>query len=364
MKNILEKLISYRTTEDNPEEIKRGFEYISSLFDAEKFEVQNFEKNGSYSQLVSFRGKDALRPQFLLNGHFDVVPAEDEDQYRLRISGGKAFGRGTADMKGMLTVLIEVMRELGAKENPPDVALLVTADEEVGGEDGVGFAVRELGIRPEFVLCADATDAKVGIVTKEKGGIWVELTAQGKVAHGAYPWMGENAIDKVMGGVERIRQFIGPVEPDAWKTTVNFALAETSNKTPNKVPGDARAVLDIRFTEEVAQTPEDLFVKIEELVPEVTARILKTTSLLFVDEENPYLQEFKKISERAFQREVPLCIEHGATDARFFGEVGVPAIIFGAIGEGHHAEGEWVDLKSLDASREILLEFLRDRKNV
>ena len=170
MQELLEKLISFKTTEDNPEEIKKGFEYIASLFDSEKFDVQMFEKNGKLSQLISFKGHDALHPKILLNGHFDVVPAESDDQYKMRIKENKAYGRGTFDMKGMVVVLIEVMLEIGRKESPPDVALLLNGDEEIGGSDGAGYMVGEVGMKPEFVICPDAGyKDEFEIVLKEKG---------------------------------------------------------------------------------------------------------------------------------------------------------------------------------------------------
>lgn len=360
IRNILTKLVSFRTTAENPEEIKKGFAYIAPLFDAKKFEIQLLEKNGKYSLLVSLKGKDALKPKVLLNGHFDVVPAESEDQYELRIEGNTAFGRGTADMKGMLVVLIEVMRELGSKKNPPDVALLATGDEEVGGEDGVGYAVKELGIRPDFVLCADATDKTRKIVVKEKGGVWLELKARGKTAHGAYPWLGENAIEKLCGAIHQIQELAGAVEPEAWKSTVNVAKIETSNQTPNKVPADAVGILDVRFTEALAKTPDELLKKIRLLVPAIGLKALTHVPLLFVDEQNPFIQKFQRISQEVCGEPVPFAFEHGATDARYFGEIGIPAIIFGGVGGNFHAAREWVDLESLEADKKILLRFLEN----
>ena len=359
MQEILKKLISFKTTEDRPEEIEKGFEYIASLFDREKFQVQTFEKNGKYSLLVSFKGKDALRPKVLLNGHFDVVPAEDESQYQLRVEHGKAFGRGVHDMKGMVAVLIMVMQELGEWSTLPDVVLLFNGDEEIGGENGAGFMVKEMGLRPSFVLCGDGPYENIlDITVKEKGGLWLELIAKGKAAHGAYLWEGENAVEKVIGAVRKIQQYVGEVVPNAWKSTANFGVIETSNKTPNKVPSEARAVLDIRFTEELARTPDEVLEKINLLVPEVEIRVLTKMPLLFVEEQNPFLQQFKKTAEEVVAREVPLVFSHGATDARYFGEIGIPAVVFGSKGGNMHAAREWVDLESLEKNREILLKFL------
>lgn len=356
---ILRNLVAFKTTAENPQEIKKGFEYIASLFDSQKFETKLLEKNGKYSLLVSFKGRDCLRPNILLNGHFDVVPAEDESQYKLHVEGNRAYGRGTVDMKGMVAVLLEVMQELGKEESPPNVALLLNGDEEVGGENGAGFCVRELKLQPRFVLCADgAKERQLEITIKEKGVLWLELFAQGKTAHGAYPWLGENAIEKLVAAIEKIKKFIGPLEPNAWKSTMNVGTIEASNKTPNRVPADARAVVDIRFTEELAKTPQDLLGKIQRIVPEIEVRSLEEGSLFFVEEKNPFLWNFKRIAEKIAGREVPAVFAHGATDARYFAEAGVPCAVFGAVGDNMHSNGEWVDLKSLEVGKKILLEFL------
>lgn len=361
MIKLLEQLISFKTTQDNPLEIKKGFDFISSLFDSRVFNTKIFEKNRKYSLLISLRGRDALRSTILLNGHFDVVPAEDDSQYALRVEGGRAYGRGTVDMKGMVAVLIEVIQELGKEKNPPDIALLLNGDEEVGGENGAGYCAKELGIKSQFLLCADGPDEqRIKITTKEKGVLWLELVAQGKTAHGAYPWLGENALDKLISAIQKIKNFVGAVQPEAWKSTLNVGVIETDNKTPNKVPASAKAVVDIRFTEELARTPEELISKIQELVPEIQVRALEKGSLLFVEESDPFLLQFKKAAESVIGKGVPFAFEHGATDARYFAEIGVPCAVFGAIGGNMHAAGEWVDLKSLEQNKEILLRFLQD----
>ena len=327
--NLLEQLISFKTTQDNPQEIRRGFDFIASLFDPGVFNTQILEKNGKYSLLVSFKGRDALKPKISLNGHFDVVPAEDESQYKLRVEGARAYGRGTVDMKGMASVLIEVMQELGKQKNPPDVALILNGDEEIGGENGAGYCTRELGIKPQFLLCADGSDEhELKLVTREKGVVWLELAAKGKTAHGAYPWLGENAIDKLIGAIQKIKGFVGVMEPEAWKSTLNVGVVATDNKTPNKVPQNARAVVDIRFTKELAKTPEELIEKIQALVPKIEVRALEKGSLLFVEETNHFLEQFKKAAEKVTGKEVPLTFEPGATDAQYFAGVWVPFLFF------------------------------------
>lgn len=357
---LLQDLVAFKSTADNPEEIWRSIEYMDSLFDTRIFDKSILEKNGKYSLLVAFKGRDAFHPNVLLNGHVDVVPAEKERDYQMRVEGGIAYGRGTADMKGMTAVFILVMLELAKQRNLPDVGLLLNGDEEVGGEDGAGYAARELGLRPEFVLCGDGTHERREVVIKEKGGIWIELKTWGKSAHAAYPWKGENAIEKLMSDIEKIRAYVGVIEPEAWKSTCNVAVVETSNKTPNKVPSDARAVLDIRFTEALARTPEELVKSIKKLGLEAEVSLLSNVPLMVADEDGSVLQRFQQAAIKVLKAPLPLGFSHGASDTRYFVDLGISAFVFGARGANFHGSGEWVDVKSLEENRQILLEFLCD----
>lgn len=360
---ILERLVSFRTTADNPDEMLKAFTYLISLFDNKKFRTVLVEHNGKLSLLVSFRWQDALRPAILLNGHLDVVPAEGEDQYALRIEGGRAFGRGTCDMKGMIAVYVVVMQELANMESPPSVALLINGDEETSGKDGVEYLVKEMGLRPDFVLCGDMMhESDYQIIVKEAAGLWVELSAKGKSAHAAEQWKGENAIEKVVKAVNKVKRFVGKAEPGAWKSTMNFATIETSNRTWNKVPSDAKAVLDIRFTEELARTPEELLLKLQKLVSEVEVRCLASVSLFSTDENDPRILHLKEVGENITGQDVPLTFEQGASDMRFFAEAGVPGVLFGCIGDNAHAKDEWVDLESLTLHKKITLRFLKSSR--
>ena len=71
------------------------------------------------------------------------------------------------------------------------------------------------------------------------------------------------------------------------------------------------------------------------------------------------MQRFKSVADRVSGVQIPLKFGHGATDARYFAEVGIPGVIFGGIGANFHADGEWVDLESLEQQKQILLEFLQ-----
>jgi succinyl-diaminopimelate desuccinylase len=126
------------------------------------------------------------------------------------------------------------------------------------------------------------------------------------------------------------------------------------------VPSDAKAVLDIRFTEELARTPEELLAKIEEIVPYVEVRSVDSMPLFSSDPADQRIQLLKRIGEEITGQDIVPTFEHGASDLRFFAQVGVPGVIFGCIGDNPHAKEEWVDLESLEIQKRITLEFLKN----
>ncbi len=210
---ILFDLIRFKTETKKQDEVKRAIAYIAKLFEGTSYAVKRFTKNGVHSLLVYPRKTDWKNPEVLLNGHIDVVPASEAGQYTPFKRGNRVFGRGASDMKGGLASLIVALLELDARHVRHGAALLVNGDEEVGGAHGAGHLVNKIGIRPKFVIVADNPRRdRFVVTTKEKGGIWLELTARGRAAHAAYPWLGENALEKLIRAVGKIQRLVGKLE--------------------------------------------------------------------------------------------------------------------------------------------------------
>lgn len=213
------------------------------------------------------------------------------------------------------------------------------------------------------MVCADGGATKRMVLTvKEKGGLWLELKAKGMSGHGAYPWEGINAINKVIAAIEKIKAYVGPAYPKEWTTTVNVGTIETSNTSPNIIPDDARAVLDIRFTEDWAKTPEELLENIKGIVSEVEVNALLKVPPMFGDEEDRHVQRFKDVAEEVIEEKLPFENEHGATDARYFADKAT-CVIFGIIGGDLHGENEWADKKSLEHHKETISRFVNSFKS-
>lgn len=155
-------------------------------------------ETGRDSLVARLRGTGGKRP-LILCGHMDTVPSGDETAWSmppiaLTIRDGRAYGRGTSDMKSGLAAIAYAFREAARRDELPrgDIYLAATADEESGGL-GAAAMSSHLPLGTGVVCIAEPTDNDIGI--SAKGTLWLKARIQGRTAHGAYPERGINAID-------------------------------------------------------------------------------------------------------------------------------------------------------------------------
>lgn len=337
------RLISVQSTADRPDELHRALEMVLELV-GPGFEVRRFESRGKPSALV---GPNNAR--VVLNAHLDVVPGTPE-QFTARRDGHRLYGRGAHDMKCAALILATVFREL-APQLPYPIALQLVTDEEVGGFDGTGHQVAQ-GIRAGFVVIGEQSNLR--IVTESKGILRVRLTATGRTAHAAYPWLGENALVAVVDAVQRLLERFPVPAAEDWVTTVNVAKIETGNEAVNMVPADACAWLDVRFP----PTDTDLVAELREIAgPGVELHVDAMGAPHHADPAGAEVRALQQAAA-AVGYDGSLLRKHGAADGRFYSAHGIDAVIFGPGGDGQHGPAEYVDLRTLRPHRDALRTFL------
>ena len=160
-------LVLIESTDDRPEERRRCFQLIRNhLEEVPGIELKMLEKNG-YESLVALP-TGVKEPCVLICGHLDVVHHPDPDSYRSEVRDGRIYGPGTGDMKGQVAIMIELMRHFGQEYPGKEVGIVITSDEERGGENGVKYLVEEAGLRCQFVVIPDG-GALNEIIVEEKG---------------------------------------------------------------------------------------------------------------------------------------------------------------------------------------------------
>jgi acetylornithine deacetylase len=166
----------------------------------------------------------------------DTVPpfiASSEDTTRI-------YGRGSCDAKGIIAaqmVAAEKLRATGLF-----VGLLFLVGEE---QDSIGaLTANEQLIGSRFMINGEPTDNRLAIATK--GSLHVILTAHGRMAHSAYPELGESAIDKLVEALHRLHAMTLPVNPDVGPSTKNVGIIE-GGRARNVISDFARAELFYRL---------------------------------------------------------------------------------------------------------------------
>jgi acetylornithine deacetylase len=84
-----------------------------------------------------------------------------------------------------------------------------------------------------------------------------EIVAQGRMAHSAYPELGESAIEKLLNALERIRRVELPVDTVLGASTLNIGTIQ-GGRAPNVIPDAAQAEIFIRVVGDVTKLRQEI----------------------------------------------------------------------------------------------------------
>lgn len=178
-----------------------------------------------------------VTPDVVFSTHFDTVPPflgpcrEDEEFL---------YGRGVCDAKGILAaqvVAAERLRDEGVR-----VGMLFVVGEE---RDSAGAKVANENPRgSKFLINGEPTENRLALASK--GCLRVELYAHGKMAHSAYPELGDSAIDKLLAALHDVQALKLPVVDGIGETTLNVGLI-SGGRAPNVIADKAEAHILVRL---------------------------------------------------------------------------------------------------------------------
>ncbi|HEY7782969.1 MAG TPA: M20/M25/M40 family metallo-hydrolase [Ktedonobacterales bacterium] len=319
--------------------------------------VRRFEDVGTPSVLVTV-GESV--PTVLFCGHLDVVEATDPAAYTGTRQGNRLIGRGAADMKGPIAALLDIVET----EPVAGLGLLLTGDEESGGAHGTAHVLRSLDWRPEVVVLPDG-GANMRLVTEQKGMLRLRLTAEGQAAHGARPWLGINALERIIAGYQAVRRaYPPPVDEDDWRVSATLTVLRNRGNAPNTVPDFAEGMLDLRYPGNGpgASDGQELLRAVRGHLArhDVRSDILLHAPPFVLDPDSPWAGRLRDVARGVLDDPMRLVREAGASDARYFGVEGVPVLVFQPVCADWHGAGEWIDLESLAAFREVCARFARE----
>ena len=193
---ILERLVAFDTVSatSNLELVGWVADYLDGL-GIESVLTRNAE--GTKANLYATVGPGG-RGGIILSGHTDVVPVAGQawtsDPFRLDARGERLYGRGTADMKGFIALVLAMVPQALAAPLEIPLHIALSYDEEVGCL-GVPALIRSLpegAARPRLAIIGEPTGMQVA--NAHKGIHFLRTRLTGHEAHSSMPERGVNAI--------------------------------------------------------------------------------------------------------------------------------------------------------------------------
>ena len=178
----------------------------------------------------------AAEPVVVFSTHMDTVPpwipSSEDEQW--------VHGRGACDAKGIIVAMILAAEQLRERQLP--VALLFVVGEE---RDSAGAKVANQHPKgSRFLINGEPTDNRLALASK--GALRAEVTATGKMAHSAYPELGESAVHKLVRALDAVLNVALPETEDIGPSTLNIGLLE-GGRAPNVIADHASAQVLVRL---------------------------------------------------------------------------------------------------------------------
>jgi len=296
------------------------------------------------SVIACRRGSGGGR-SLLLNGHLDTVGvAGMAAPFEPRVEDGRLYGRGSFDMKGALAAVLVAAAE--ATDLRGDVIVTAVADEELAS---VGTEAVLKRVRADAAIVAEPTELEVAVA--HRGFVGFEIETAGVAAHGSRPDLGEDAIVKmgpILVALERLdsRLQAGGRHPLAGTGAIHASVIEGGQEM-SSFP--ARCVLVGERRTIPGETVADVERELYELAGTAAMRIVASREPYEAPVEHPFVDLVRRTAGVDDVVGAPFW-----TDAALVAAEGIPTILFGPVGEGAHAEVEWVDLASLERLRDVV----------
>lgn len=287
-------------------------------------------------------------PTIALNAHGDVVPPGEGwsvDPYGGEIRDGRMYARGVAVSKSDIasfTFALDALKAAAAQGAPLDgtVELHLTYDEEFGGLLGPGYLLEQKLTNPDCVIGASFSYA---IVSAHNGCLQFEITVHGTATHGSMPETGHDALqaatailNAIYGKLPDLAKIRSQVAGIHSPTMLVGQIAGGTNT--NVVPGKVVLKMDRRLIPE--EDPAVVEAEVRALIEGAVAgrtgirvdikRLLLARALKPSAAQRPLIAALQRHGERVFGELLPAVGVPLYTDARLYGEAGIPVVLYGA----------------------------------
>jgi succinyl-diaminopimelate desuccinylase len=307
--------------------------------------------------------------------HYDVVPVTDRwktDPFKPLVTNDRIYGRGAEDMKGTIASILFAIKALKACRCVPKVNLQLsfTPDEEIGGETGFGWLVKNKLITADYGISEGYSDGWAAC--GNKGVVWFDVEVFGKSAHASSPRRGINAFEKMIAVANELFKLKETTEKkktkimtryfaDRHATLVMGGEVRGGSKV-NIVPDRSAFTIDRRLLpgeklDTVIRQVKAAVEKAKRKDSDLRVKVTVRTSFPAVasDIRSPLFKAFRRSVREITNKKPQEALLSGATDLRFLMKKNIPCLGYSARGgQKWHSDNEFIYINSLLETSKIL----------
>jgi acetylornithine deacetylase/succinyl-diaminopimelate desuccinylase-like protein len=334
----------------------------------------------SITNLIVRRSYGGGGQTIALNAHGDVVPPGEgwtHDPYGGEIEDGKIYGRASAVSKCDFSTYAFAIRALEAVAKPDkgQIDLLLTYDEEFGGEVGPAWLLAHKLTQPDLMIAAGFS---YQVITAHNGCLQLEVTVHGLMAHAAIPESGVDALQAavtILNALYAQNTLYKSITSQVKGIThpyLNVGLISGGTNT-NVIPGRVTFKLDRRMIpeEDAAQVEaglRELITQTAATLPGITVdvrRMLLAHSMKPLPGNQPLVDAIQTHGKAVFGEDIPAMGTPLYTDVRLFAQLGIPGVIYGAgprtvLESNAKRADEHLDLSDLRRATQVVARSLYD----
>ncbi len=375
---LLRDLIAFPTVSADPN--RALIDYCADLLKDAGADIQIIEDaTGKKANLFATIGPRD-KPGIMLSGHTDVVPVAGQNwtvpAFEMTTADGKAFGRGTTDMKGFVASTLRIAHLAAKKDLKTPLHVALSYDEEIGciGVRSMIDMLATAPVRPKFCIVGEPTQMAVG--TGHKGKTACRVTCTGREGHSALAPFALNAIHLATDVVTMLRAQqarIAETQPqdsdyDVPYTTVHVGRID-GGMALNIVPNACTVMFEIRnlHGDDPTVTLSNIRASADQIVDQYKAQFPEAAIDIEVTNTYPALGTSPSAEVVSFVKSLTGAngttkVTFGTEGGLFDADLGIPTVVCGpgSMAQGHKPD-EFVSLDQLakcDAMLDTLLERL------
>ncbi len=366
---IIIDLVSIPSVSDDELEI---MEFVAGLCEGAGIEYTVTAKDPQRPNVIASIG-NGNGPTIAMNGHLDTVPVSDEHRWVTPPLKGVAspdgrmiFGRGSADMKGSVGVMLYTLLALKDAGLNGTLQAHIVSDEERGAEFGTRHVLEEIEAgklpRPDYVLIGESSQLKVR--NAERGIFGFQVRFLGRASHTASARVtGVNAIALAAKGILAIEGDIDKEHPAVGRPVISVNMIE-AGVANNVVPGECTITVDRRTIP--GETDETVLAEVRAALDavktddpnfdyEITpSREEGYTPANITDESSPVVGALQEaIREVTGEEPEYFATWAGATDGRLYRFAGIDTVGYGPSGQNAHGANEAVFVDDLITQAQV-----------